>query len=80
MDRPEGGEIIARDRIEELDVTILRFGNGVEVWYKPTEYGDRVYLNSFSYGGATQHPPRLPDGNDCRRCNVAFRDGRLLFD
>ena len=57
MDRPEGGEIIARDRIEELDVTILRFGNGVEVWYKPTDYGDRVYLNAFSYGGATQHPP-----------------------
>ena len=55
MDRPTGGEIVERNRIEELDVTILRFGNGVEVWYKPTDYGDRVHLRSFSYGGATQY-------------------------
>ena len=52
----------ARSRIgassPELGVTVVRFANGVEAWFKPTDFkNDQVLFSLVSQGGASLAPP-----------------------
>jgi zinc protease len=55
---PEGGRVAATRRIEELGVTVLTLGNGVEVWLKPTDFkNDEVLFRAYAMGGTSLAAP-----------------------
>ncbi|HXG55808.1 MAG TPA: insulinase family protein [Vicinamibacterales bacterium] len=55
--RPEPGAIKDRREIAEIGVTVVRFGNGVEAWLKPTDYkNDQVLFSLVAPGGASLAP------------------------
>jgi zinc protease len=57
---PEPGVVTDRRELEQLGVTVVRFGNGVEAWLKPTDFkNDEVLYSLVSPGGASVAPPDL---------------------
>ena len=55
---PDPGEIKERREIAQLGITIVRFGNGVEAWLKPTDFkNDQVVFNLVSPGGLSLATP-----------------------
>jgi zinc protease len=56
--KPQGGRVAGTRRIEELGVTILTLGNGVEVWLKPTDFkNDEVLFRAYARGGTSLAAP-----------------------
>jgi zinc protease len=54
---PDAGVVKDRRELPELGVTVVRFGNGVEGWFKPTDFkNDEVLLSLGSQGGASLAP------------------------
>jgi zinc protease len=57
---PEPAAVTARRAIPELGVTVVRFANGVEGWFKPTDFkNDQVLFSLTASGGASLAPPAL---------------------
>jgi zinc protease len=55
---PTAGAIESRRELSEIGVTIVRFGNGVEVWLKPTDFkNDQVVFTMYAQGGASLAAP-----------------------
>ena len=47
-----------RREIEALGVTVVRYSNGVEAWFKPTDFkNDEVIFSLVSSGGSSLAPP-----------------------
>ncbi len=59
MERPpEPGTIADRREIPELGVTVVRFANGVEAWFKPTDFkNDQVIFSLTASGGTSLAEP-----------------------
>ena len=60
---PEPAAVVGRRTLPELGVTVVRFGNGVEGWFKPTDFkNDQVLFSLTASGGASlAAPPVYPD-------------------
>jgi zinc protease len=57
---PDPGAVRDRREIPDLGVTVVRFANGVEGWFKPTDFkNDEVLFSFASPGGASLAPPAL---------------------
>ena len=57
---PDPGTIKDRKEMPELGVTVVRFSNGVEGWFKPTDFkNDQVLFSLSSRGGSSLAPPEL---------------------
>jgi zinc protease len=57
---PVPGVITERTEMPDLGVTVVRFGNGVEAWLKPTDFkNDQVVFSLVSSGGASLAPPAI---------------------
>jgi zinc protease len=55
---PEPGAIKDRRAIEALGVTVVRYSNGVEAWFKPTDFkNDEVVFSLVSSGGSSLATP-----------------------
>ena len=55
---PEPGAVADRREMPELGVTVVRFGNGVEAWFKPTDFkNDEVLFSLAASGGSSLAPP-----------------------
>ncbi len=55
---PDPGAVKARREIPELGVTIVQYDNGVEAWFKPTDFKNDEVLFSFTApGGLSLAPP-----------------------
>ena len=51
---PEPAAVVERREVAELGVTIVRFANGVEGWFKPTDFkNDQVLFSLTASGGAS---------------------------
>ena len=54
---PEPAAVVERRAMAELGVTIVRFANGVEGWFKPTDFkNDQVLFSLTASGGASLAP------------------------
>jgi zinc protease len=57
---PEPAAVVDRRTIPELGVTVVRFANGVEGWFKPTDFkNDQVLFSLTASGGASLATPAL---------------------
>ena len=57
---PVPGVATDRRELPELGVTVVRFSNGVEAWFKPTDFkNDQVVFSFVSAGGASLAPPAV---------------------
>jgi zinc protease len=57
---PESAAVVDRRTVPELGVTIVRFANGVEGWFKPTDFkNDQVLFSLTASGGASLAPAPL---------------------
>ena len=57
---PEPAAVVERRAVAELGVTIVRFANGVEGWFKPTDFkNDQVLFSLTASGGASLAPTPL---------------------
>ena len=57
---PEPAAVAERRALPELGVTIVRFGNGVDGWFKPTDFkNDQVLFSLTASGGASLAAPAL---------------------
>ena len=57
---PGPGAIKDRRELADLGVTVVRFGNGLEAWFKPTDFkNDEVIYSLVSHGGSSLAPPEL---------------------
>src|SRR5207247_2204652 len=55
---PATGTVGSRRTLENLGVTVVRFGNGVEAWLKPTDFkNDQVLFSLNAQGGTSLAPP-----------------------
>jgi zinc protease len=55
---PKPGTILDTRKIPELGVTVVRYSNGVEAWFKPTDFkNDQVLFSLVAPGGASLAPP-----------------------
>jgi zinc protease len=55
---PAPGTVKDRREIEALGVTVVRYSNGVEAWFKPTDFkNDEVIFSLISAGGSSLAPP-----------------------
>jgi zinc protease len=55
---PDPGAIAGRRTLDDLGITIVRFGNGVEAWLKPTDFkNDQVLFALSAAGGSSLAPP-----------------------
>ncbi len=51
---PDPGVVKERRELPELGVTVVRFGNGVDAWFKPTDFkNDEVLFSLVSPGGSS---------------------------
>ena len=56
-DTPEPGAVKARREIPELGVSVVQFSNGVEAWFKETDFkNDEVLFSLVSPGGSSLAP------------------------
>ena len=62
---PDPGAIKNRREIPELGVTVVTFSNGVEAWFKPTDFkNDEVLYSLASSGGSSLAPaPMFPEAS-----------------
>jgi zinc protease len=52
--KPPPAAVVSRREVEEVAVTIVRFANGVEAWFKPTDFkNDQVLFELQAPGGAS---------------------------
>jgi zinc protease len=64
---PEAAAIESRREVPELGVTVVRLGNGVEAWLKPTDFkNDQVLFSLVAPGGAS-----LADRDDFLEASLA---------
>jgi zinc protease len=57
---PDPGTVKDRKEMPELGVTVVRFGNGVEAWFKPTDFkNDEILYSLTSPGGSSLAPEDL---------------------
>ena len=62
---PEPAAVVERRAVAELGVTIVRFANGVEAWFKPTDFkNDQVLFSLTRLGGASLAPTAVVSGGD----------------
>ena len=55
---PTGGAVSSRRTLDEVGVTVVKFGNGVEAWLKPTDFkNDQILFAMNAMGGASIAPP-----------------------
>lgn len=55
---PDPGVVKSRREIKELGVTVVQYGNGVEAWFKPTDFkNDQVVFSLVAPGGLSTAPP-----------------------
>ena len=55
---PSPGTIGERRSLDRIGVTIVKFGNGVEAWLKPTDFkNDQIIFSLNAIGGASLAPP-----------------------
>src|SRR5262249_53432006 len=55
---PEPAGVAHRREIAELGVTVVSFANGVEAWFKPTDFkNDQVLFSLTASGGSSLAPP-----------------------
>ncbi|HEV3484338.1 MAG TPA: insulinase family protein, partial [Vicinamibacterales bacterium] len=55
---PDPGTVIEKRALPKLDVTIVRFANGVDAWLKPTDFkNDQVLFSLTAPGGSSVAPP-----------------------
>jgi zinc protease len=55
---PDPGAVKDRRELPGLGVTVVQFGNGVEAWFKPTDFkNDEVLFSLASRGGSSLAPP-----------------------
>lgn len=54
LTKPNSGEVINVSHDEEVDVTTVMLGNGMQVYFKPTDYkNDEVIFSASSEGGTS---------------------------
>ena len=60
---PDPGAIAGRSEMSEIGVTIVRFANGVEAWFKPTDFkNDQVVFSLVAPGGSSlADPAKYPE-------------------
>jgi zinc protease len=57
---PDPGVVKDRREIPPLGVTVVRYANGVEAWFKPTDFkNDEVVFSFTARGGLSLAPPDL---------------------
>jgi zinc protease len=57
---PIPGVVTERTEMADLGITVVRFNNGVEAWFKPTDFkNDQVVFSFVSSGGASLAPPSI---------------------
>ena len=57
---PTPGVVTSRNELPDLGVTVVKFGNGVEAWLKPTDFkNDQVVFSFVSPGGASLAQPAI---------------------
>jgi zinc protease len=55
---PDATQVVSKREIPEIGVTVVRFGNGVEAWLKPTDFkNDQVLFTMYALGGASLADP-----------------------
>ncbi len=55
---PDPGAVKGRREVPALDLTIVTYANGVEAWFKPTDFkNDEIVFSLVSHGGASLAPP-----------------------
>ena len=55
---PEPGKVAERREIPELGVTVVRFENGVDAWFKPTDFkNDQILFSLIASGGSSLTEP-----------------------
>ncbi len=55
---PDPGVVKNRREIRELGVTVVQYANGVEAWFKPTDFkNDQVVFSLVAPGGLSLAPP-----------------------
>ncbi len=55
---PTGGAVSSRRMLDDVGVTIVKFGNGVEAWLKPTDFkNDQILFAMNAMGGASLASP-----------------------
>ena len=56
--KPEPGVVVSTRQLPALGISIVRFGNGVEAWLKPTDFkNDQIVFTMYALGGASLAPP-----------------------
>ena len=56
--KPEPAAVSSTRSVPEVDVTVVRFANGVEAWLRPTDFkNDQVVFTLYAKGGASLAPP-----------------------
>ena len=60
---PEPAAVTSRREIPELGVTVVKFANGVEAWFKPTDFKNDQVLFSLGASGGTSlaDPDKYPE-------------------
>jgi zinc protease len=60
---PEPTAVTSRREIPELGVTVVKFANGVEAWFKPTDFKNDQVLFSLGASGGTSlaEPDKYPE-------------------
>ena len=60
---PEPAAVTSRREIPELGVTVVQFANGVEAWFKPTDFkNDQVLFSLAGIGGTSlADPDKYPE-------------------
>ena len=52
--KPDPAEIVATRKVDEVGLTIVKFGNGVEAWLKPTDFkNDQIVFAMQAMGGTS---------------------------
>ncbi len=57
--KPDAAPITSRRELPEVGVTVVKFGNGVEAWLKPTTFkNDQILYTLTAQGGASLAPEK----------------------
>jgi zinc protease len=56
---PEPAAVTARRQLSDVDVTVVRFANGIEAWLRPTDFkNDQVVFTMYAKGGSSLAAPQ----------------------
>lgn len=56
--KPDPAPVASRRDIASIGVTVVKFGNGLEAWLKPTDFkNDQVVFTMYALGGTSLAPP-----------------------